>query len=206
MAPRPDEDELTSRDLGMRLSPGGFPAPPLAEELSDISSSVNSGINNDGDYDLAELEQLFREAERRIQASESKSQETEVPSPPRSPQSPRPPKQTNSRTTDARRNSRRKPAKLKLAYRHLAPMVQEYRDNLEEGGCFVKTPKPLAVGRKCIINVKAPGLSEPLEIPGVVTWSSSKPDAEGNGPGMRIRYQLDDRQRDRLLAILDRHG
>jgi molecular chaperone DnaK len=89
--------------------------------------------------------------------------------------------------------SRRKPARLKLAYNLASAMVAEYRENLRRGGCFVRTPKPLAVGRECRIEVRAPGLDEPIQIPGVVTWSSV--DQATLGPdqseGMGIEYRLD---------------
>ena len=38
---------------------------------------------------------------------------------------------------------KKKPAKLKLSYKNPKAMVREYKANLERGGCFVKTGKPL---------------------------------------------------------------
>jgi molecular chaperone DnaK len=99
---------------------------------------------------------------------------------------------------------KRKPAKLKLAYRQADAMVAEYRENLRRGGCFVKTPKPLPVGRECVIEVRAPGLDEPLRLRGVVTWSSSDQDQllVGQDPGMGIEYQLDDTYRQQIERAL----
>ena len=101
----------------------------------------------------------------------------------------------------------RKPARLKLAYRQADAMVAEYRENLRRGGCFVKTAKPLPVGRECRIEVRAPGLDAPLELAGVVTWSSVDQPMLPNGqdPGMGIEYRLNDRDRveiERRLAQL----
>ncbi|MEC8424103.1 MAG: PilZ domain-containing protein, partial [Myxococcota bacterium] len=72
-------------------------------------------------------------------------------------------------------------------------MVSEYRENLRRGGCFVKTGKPLSVGRECDIEVRAPGLDEPIRIAGVVTWSSRDQASlpPGRSPGMGIEYRLD---------------
>jgi len=102
---------------------------------------------------------------------------------------------------------RRKPARLKLAYREVEAMVAEYRDNLRRGGCFVKTEKPLLIGRECEIEVRAPGLDEPLRFDGVVTWSSADQASlpPGQAPGMGIEYRMDDGRRheiERLLASL----
>ena len=93
--------------------------------------------------------------------------------------------------------ARKRRAKLKLAYPEPRAMVAEYRDNLRRGGCFVKTSKPLAVGRECDIEVRAPGLADPIRIPGVVTWSSRDQTSlpAGQSPGMGIEYRLDARAR-----------
>ena len=100
---------------------------------------------------------------------------------------------------------RRKPAKLKLAYPRADSMVEEYRENLERGGCFIRTQKPLKEGRECRIEVRAPGLDTPMVIEGVVSWSSAGT-AElepGQQAGMEIEYRLDDVTRDLIAATLD---
>ena len=73
-------------------------------------------------------------------------------------------------------------------------MVREYSENLTKGGCFIKTSKPLAVGRTVLIEVRVPEIAEdPISIPGEVTWSSR--DLETLGPdqkaGMGIEYHLE---------------
>ena len=80
-------------------------------------------------------------------------------------------------------------------------MVKEYQSNLIEGGSFVKTSKPLKVGRECRIILQAPGLDEPLTIPGVVAWSS---DSEANPEkvGMKIQYTLSEQERSALEVRL----
>lgn len=100
---------------------------------------------------------------------------------------------------------RRKPAKLKLAYPRADAMVMEYRENLRRGGCFIRTNKPLKVGRECKIEVRAPGLTDPILLDGVVTWSSAGQDslAPGQSPGMGIEYRLDRELREAVEATLD---
>jgi len=106
--------------------------------------------------------------------------------------------------TSQGRRRRRKPARLKLAYRGVDALVSEYRENLRRGGCFVKTTKPLPVGRECRIEVRAPGLDEPIRLLGVVTWSSANQPtlAPGQDPGMGIEYRLDDGGREELERVL----
>jgi Tfp pilus assembly protein PilZ len=85
-------------------------------------------------------------------------------------------------------------------------MVTEYRNNLRRGGCFVKTSKPLAVGRECDIEVRTAGLSEPICISGIVTWSSRNQEVlpPGQSQGMGIEYRLDARARASVEDALDR--
>jgi Tfp pilus assembly protein PilZ len=103
------------------------------------------------------------------------------------------------------RSARRKPARLKLAYRRADAMVVEYLDNLRRGGCFVKTEKPLPVGRECIIEVRSPGLREPLHIAGVVSWSSADQASlpPGQAEGMGIEYRLDEGGREEIVRVLE---
>ena len=89
---------------------------------------------------------------------------------------------------------KKKPAKLKLSYKNPSSVVREYTENLRKGGSFIKTSKPLPVGREVIIEVRVPAIADdPIVIPGEVTWSSR--DLENLGPdevpGMGIEYRLD---------------
>ena len=84
-------------------------------------------------------------------------------------------------------------------------MVREYTDNLRKGGSFIKTSKPLPVGRAVIIEVRVPEIADdPIVIPGEVTWSSR--DLSNLGPdevrGMGIEYSIDDAGRAALEARL----
>ncbi len=89
----------------------------------------------------------------------------------------------------------RKRAKLKLSYKNVSSVVREYSENIKKGGSFIKTAKPLAVGRGVVLEIRLPSIEEdPIVIPGVVTWSSKG--IEELGPdevaGMGIEYDLDE--------------
>jgi molecular chaperone DnaK len=103
---------------------------------------------------------------------------------------------------------RKKPARLKMNYRSIDAFVLEYRRNIERGGAFIKTPKPLPVGRECIFEVRIPGVDDALVFPGVVTWSSAKLAtlSAGQEEGMGIEYQMDDEIRSRVDQILASAG
>ena len=99
----------------------------------------------------------------------------------------------------------KKPARLKLSYKNPSSVVREYMENLSKGGSFVKTSKPLAVGRQVTIEVRVPTIADdPIVIPGVVTWSSRDLDTLGPDevPGMGIEYSVDDIARAALEARL----
>ena len=100
---------------------------------------------------------------------------------------------------------KKKPAKLKLSYKRPDAVVREYRENLSRGGCFVKTSKPLAVDREVRIEVRVPGLDEPIVIPGIVTWSSRDVEVleAGQERGMGIEYQLSADEVAQISATLD---
>lgn len=96
----------------------------------------------------------------------------------------------------------RKPARVRLRYPDLSRLGEEYRENLRKGGTFIKTPKPLAVGRECICEVSAPGLEEPLLFPSVVTFVATG--GPGQEAGMGIEYRLSDADRRTIERLIDR--
>ena len=81
-----------------------------------------------------------------------------------------------------------------MSYKNPSSVVREYTENLRKGGSFIKTSKPLPVGREVIIEVRVPAIADdPIVIPGEVTWSSRDLDNLGPDevPGMGIEYRLD---------------
>ncbi|MCB9779114.1 MAG: Hsp70 family protein [Alphaproteobacteria bacterium] len=208
LAPMP-EDVATLEDLELAsrrsaedietLEDGelyGLPSPDDArpDDWSSTSTTLPSD-EDDADDDLFRVPDDLRARE----GGQHDDEKTEIfaRSPGRS-----------SRTDRAGRRRRRKPARLKLAYRQVDAMVSEYRENLRRGGCFVKTNKPLPVGRECVIEVRAPGLDEPLSLAGVVTWSSVGLSAlpSGQDPGMGIEYRIDEGRRVEIENLLSSLG
>ena len=95
---------------------------------------------------------------------------------------------------------RKRPARLKLHYREQESFVVEYRDNLRKNGAFIKTEKPLAIGRECIFEIDAPGLAAPLVFDAVVTRNSDG--RHGEPPGMGVEYRMDEATRATLSRLV----
>ena len=71
--------------------------------------------------------------------------------------------------------------------------MKEYRRNLQRGGTFIKTKKPLEVGRECILHLTVPGLEDAVELAGSVVWSSKGVEVmTGQEEGMGIKYDTGD--------------
>jgi molecular chaperone DnaK len=160
-----DTEESTDQAASLRVSPAPEPAPEGAPEPEAESE---------------EAAELRQEQMREVLMERLSQPIAAAPEPEPEPEPVPPPV--------------RKPARLKLTYKNPRAMVREYSENLTKGGCFIKTSKPLAVGRAVLIEVRVPEIAEdPISIPGEVTWSSR--DLEDLGPdqkpGMGIEYHLE---------------
>ena len=88
---------------------------------------------------------------------------------------------------------KKRPARLRISYKRASTFVKEYKRNLKRGGTFVKTKKPLEVGRDCILHLTIPSCDEPVEVRGTVVWSSlGAEEIEASDQGMGIKYSTDD--------------
>jgi len=89
---------------------------------------------------------------------------------------------------------KRKPAKLKLAYRSLKTMLDEQIGNIHNERCLVRTPSPLPLGRECRVEIQAPGLESPIHLNGVVSLIEDE--------GMIVSYLLSPERREELMVYL----
>ncbi|MBN1336209.1 MAG: Hsp70 family protein [Deltaproteobacteria bacterium] len=95
----------------------------------------------------------------------------------------------------------RKPARVKMTYRSVDALGADLTHNLARGGAFVHTRNPVAIGRACVFEVSAPGLTETLILPGVVRSHATEGSPDGR-QGMWVDYRFDDQTRKRLDALL----
>jgi molecular chaperone DnaK len=198
-APAPAAPEPEPEEVAFAL--------PADDETDEVAFALPDDDEDEEDDDSEatafamplEDEEAYREEENWDHSLQPLSEVAPEPAPAPAPPPEAPP-------APRRKPRRRRRAKLKLAYPEPRAMVEEYRNNLRRGGCFVKTSKPLPVGRECDIEVRAPGLHDPIRIPGVVTWSSHDQATlpPGQSPGMGIEYRLDARGRASVEEALAR--
>jgi molecular chaperone DnaK len=93
-----------------------------------------------------------------------------------------------------------KPARIKLNYKRFDVFAAEYRENLRRGGAFIKTEKPLQVGRSCVFEIRVPGVPDPVVFDAVVT--STQDGKDGREAGMGVEYRMDERQRMHVERLL----
>lgn len=100
--------------------------------------------------------------------------------------------------------AKKKPARLKIAYKRIDAFVSEYSENLARGGTFIKTPSPLDLGRECIFELTIPQREQPILLKGTVVWSSKGAVQleAGQETGMGIRYHFDETNSQRDLEQL----
>jgi type IV pilus assembly protein PilZ len=88
-----------------------------------------------------------------------------------------------------KKKKKRRPARLRISYKKASTFLNEYKRNLKRGGTFIKTKKPLDVGRDCVLHLTIPGFDEPVELRGSVVWSSKGVEVmAGQEEGMGIKY------------------
>lgn len=72
-------------------------------------------------------------------------------------------------------------------------------ENLSRGGLFLQTDQPLALGARVRLTLSFPGLLDPVEVRGVVTWARPMSPEVRAGVGVRV----DDQDRPRLEALVN---
>jgi len=92
-----------------------------------------------------------------------------------------------------RRRDTRAPIELKVEYKRLNSFLADYTRNISKDGTFIGTTKPLPIGTAFVFRLAIPGLDQPLELRGRVSWlvqeSQAGPDRP---PGMGIAFQYTD--------------
>ena len=99
------------------------------------------------------------------------------------------------------REKRRLPIKLSVTYGAVeGPANTVTKDHHEEGG-FLFTDKPLPETSQVHMLVTVPGKPNPLSLVGKVSHTILSADEEP--PGMGIVFNLDETQREALLAVIE---
>jgi uncharacterized protein (TIGR02266 family) len=102
-----------------------------------------------------------------------------------------------------RRRSPRTPVVVRVEYETVDEMFSEFTRNVNEGGLFIETERPLAVDEQVQLLFRLPGSPDPIKASGRVSWVS--PGDGSAPPGMGIVFEsLDQEARARIDALVKR--
>jgi uncharacterized protein (TIGR02266 family) len=98
-----------------------------------------------------------------------------------------------------KRTSPRIPFVLRVSYADRQSLA-DATENLSTGGLFIQTTQRFEVGQPIPLKLSFPGLLQPIEVTGVVTWSRPQgPDAEA-GIGVRVDHPAEQAKLKTLLS------
>ncbi len=99
-----------------------------------------------------------------------------------------------------RRKSPRADCVVAVDYGTVDDFFSEFARNINEGGLFVETEKPHAIGTLVSLQFRIPGTDEPVESSGRVVRIASGSDGP---PGMGIEFEnLDDGSRQKINELV----
>jgi uncharacterized protein (TIGR02266 family) len=98
------------------------------------------------------------------------------------------------------RGKRRLPVKLSVTYGAVEGPARTFTKDINEEGLFLFTDRPLPETSQVHMLVTLPGKEQPLSLVGKVSHTILEVDEEP--PGMGIVFELDDAQREELIAVM----
>ena len=102
-----------------------------------------------------------------------------------------------------RRRSERVDLVVRVDYKTVDELFSEFARNINEGGLFIETETPPAVGSEVALEFRIPGNDDPLQVMGRVVRAS--PGDLGEPPGMGIEFENLDSQSQQLIDELVRN-
>ena len=99
------------------------------------------------------------------------------------------------------RAKRRLPIRLQVTYGAVEGPASTFTKDINEEGLFLFTDKPLPETSQIHMLVAVPGKPQPLSLMGKVSHTVVQDDEET--PGMGVVFDLEDGQREALMAIID---
>ena len=90
---------------------------------------------------------------------------------------------------------------VRVDYKTVDELFSEFARNINEGGLFVETDTPPALGASVALEFQIPGSDEPIQVMGRVVRVCDASDREG--PGMGIEFEnLDTQSRDLINELV----
>ncbi len=87
-----------------------------------------------------------------------------------------------------RRREPRAPVNLRIDYQTVDAFFSEFASNINQGGLYIKSTRPLPPGTRLNIQFLLPNNSRPIQVSGEVVWVNEKT-TKGINPGMGIRFE-----------------
>jgi type IV pilus assembly protein PilZ len=90
---------------------------------------------------------------------------------------------------------------VRVDYKTVDELFSEFARNINEGGLFVETDSPPALGASVALEFQIPGSDEPIQVMGRVVRVCD--DSHRDGPGMGIEFEnLDTQSRDLINELV----
>jgi type IV pilus assembly protein PilZ len=107
--------------------------------------------------------------------------------------------------SDNKRRARRLQHELPVAYRSVGSFLTDWATDISQGGMFINTRTPLAVGTDVRILIQLPMIESPIGLNGKVTRVVRFDRKAGAVPGMGIQFtDIDPSRREQLEALVKR--
>jgi type IV pilus assembly protein PilZ len=107
--------------------------------------------------------------------------------------------------SDNKRRARRLQHELPVAYRSVGSFLTDWATDISQGGMFINTRTPLAVGTDVRILIQLPTIESPIGLNGKVTRVVRFDRKAGEVPGMGIQFtDIDPSRREQLEALVKR--
>jgi type IV pilus assembly protein PilZ len=103
-----------------------------------------------------------------------------------------------------RRRSERIDLLVRVTYQSVDELFSEFARNINEGGMFIETDEPMALGGAVALQFKLPGSDDLIEVEGIVVRTTLD-DVESDAPGMGIEFgELNSEARDQINELVKR--
>ena len=107
--------------------------------------------------------------------------------------------------SDNKRRARRLQHELPVAYRSVGSFLTDWATDISQGGMFINTRTPLAVGTDVRILIQLPMIESPIGLNGKVTRVVRIESKAGAVPGMGIQFtDIDPSKRQQLEDLVKR--
>lgn len=104
--------------------------------------------------------------------------------------------------SEDKRESPRIATNIEIRFREKSSFVRSYMLNVNKGGLFLKTDRPLHIDAEVVLRVRLPDDQETMTIEGRVVWTNSKAKAFPAGMGIQFT-RISPEHLDKIKSFVD---